>query len=454
MSANLRTLAGFTLAALVIALCPRAQAQSATEPADTAAGRRTVNEINEGLANLTKVRFEAKRPDVEYRSEVTAWSDAQGVRKLAVTDRDDSGDVVTEYYYASGSLVFVYQAIKGYNDAGKQVTRGEERQYFRDGKMVVWLSGMSDRTANGSATSEFAEEAKVRLAASTFFVKAAGQAGVVSAPSADTVVVGRETKKTVGVVTGLEAGDVACYVSLKDDRGVVFQEMADFSICEQESLVGKRVTLTYKLEKVLADSCQGDPECKDTKTVALVTAVKPLAGKAGAAPAKPAPAKAPAQTSFCTPMEDVIFACQTGMKLVSVCASKGAAANKGYVQYRFGKPDSREPLEMVLPEGEVAPSRAATGENVPFAGGGGAWLRFRKGDTAYVVYSGIGKWGPKGETMEKQGVVVERGNATLASLPCTGPLLGELGPDWFERAGVQSKGEDFLFPDPPATKRR
>ena len=170
MSANLRTLAGFTLAALVIALCPRAQAQSATEPADTAAGRRTVNEINEGLANLTKVRFEAKRPDVEYRSEVTAWSDAQGVRKLAVTDRDDSGDVVTEYYYASGSLVFVYQAIKGYNDAGKQVTRGEERQYFRDGKMVVWLSGMSDRTANGSATSEVAQVAKVRLAASTVFV--------------------------------------------------------------------------------------------------------------------------------------------------------------------------------------------------------------------------------------------------------------------------------------------
>jgi hypothetical protein len=151
--------------------------QSAPESADTAAARQTMRDVNESLARFARVRFEAKRPDVEYRSEVTAWSDAQGVRKLAVTDRDDSGDVVTEYYYASGSLVFVYQAIKGYNDAGKQVTRGEERQYFRDGKMVAWLSGMSDRTANGSATSEFAEEAKVRLAASTFYVKAAAQAG-------------------------------------------------------------------------------------------------------------------------------------------------------------------------------------------------------------------------------------------------------------------------------------
>ena len=112
--------------------------QSAPESADTAAARQTMREVNESLARFTKASFEAKRPDVEYRSEVTAWSDAQGVRKLAVTDRDDSGDVVTEYYYASGSLVFVYQAIKGYNDAGKQVTRGEERSTFAMGR---WWRG-------------------------------------------------------------------------------------------------------------------------------------------------------------------------------------------------------------------------------------------------------------------------------------------------------------------------
>lgn len=278
--------------------------------------------------------------------------------------------------------------------------------------------------------------------------------GVVRAQAPETVVVGKETKKTVGVVTGLEAGDVACYVSLKDDRGVAFQELADFSICEQDSLVGKRVKLTYELAKVMADACQGDPACKDSKTVALVTTAKPLPGGPGTAPAKAKGASAPAQTSFCTPMEEVVFACQTGTKLVSVCASKGASAKQGYVQYRFGKPDSRDPLELIHPEGEVAPSRAATGENVPFAGGGGAWLRFRKGDTAYVVYSGIGKWGPKGETMEKQGVVVERGSATLASLPCTGPLRSELGPDWFEKTGISANGEEFFFPDPPAPRRR
>ena len=269
----------------------------------------------------------------------------------------------------------------------------------------------------------------------------------------DTVVVGKETKKTVGVITGLEAGDVACYVSLKDDRGAAFQELADFSICEQSSLIGKRVALTYALEKVMADECQGNPDCKKSKTVALITAVKALPGKTGPqAPAK-APA-APQQTSFCTPMEDVVFACQTGTKLVSVCASKGATAKKGYVQYRFGKPDSRDPVEMIVPEGEPVPPKAATGETVPFAGGGGSWLRFRKGDTAYVVYTGIGKWGPQGQTMEKQGVVVERRGAMIANLACTGDLTTDLGPDWFERVGILSNDEEFLFPDPPPTKRR
>lgn len=154
-----------------------AMSQPAAPQQETAAARQIVAEVNGSLAGLTKVRFDAKRRDVEFRSDVTAWSDATGVRKIQVTDHDDDGDVVTEYYYASGSLVFAYQAIKGYNDAGKLVTRGEERQYFRDSKMVTWLSGMADKTVNSPAAAEFAEEAKVRLSASAFYVKAASRAG-------------------------------------------------------------------------------------------------------------------------------------------------------------------------------------------------------------------------------------------------------------------------------------
>jgi len=95
-----------------------------------------------------------------------------------------------------------------------------------------------------------------------------------------TVKVGKETKKTVGVLTELQAGDVACYLTLKDDRGAEFSELGDFSVCEKTSLVGKRVTLTYSLGNVMADECQGNPDCTKTRRVALVTAM-------AAAPAAP-----------------------------------------------------------------------------------------------------------------------------------------------------------------------
>jgi hypothetical protein len=136
-----------------------------------------------------------------------------------------------------------------------------------------------------------------------------------------------------------------------------------------------------------------------------------------------------------------------------VCASKDAAVKKGYLQYRFGKPDSKDPLELMHPAADTLPALAAEGETVPFAGGGGSWLRFRKGDTAYVVYTGIGKWGPKGETMEKEGIVVEQEGRQIANLACSSKLTSALSPDWFEKTGVAPKGEDFLFPDPPRRRR-
>ncbi len=260
-----------------------------------------------------------------------------------------------------------------------------------------------------------------------------------------TVKIGKETKKTGGVLRSLESGDVACYVTLADERGVEFTELADFEICEMQSLVGKRVALTYTSGKVMSDECQGDPECTKTRTVALISAMKVAPAAKKPAPAKPAPAKA--QTSFCTPLETVVFSCRTGAKLVSVCASKGASTKSGYVQYRFGKPDSKDPLELTLPAVKTAPAKAATGENVPFAGGGGSWLRFRSGPFAYVVYTGIGKWGPRGETREKDGVVVERGDKVVSTLKCTGTVTSDLGPMWFEEVGITANGEDFLFPD-------
>jgi hypothetical protein len=249
-----------------------------------------------------------------------------------------------------------------------------------------------------------------------------------------TVKIGKETKKTAGVVTELQAGDVACYITLKDDQGVEFNELGDFSICENRGLIGKRVTLTYELGNVMADECQGNPDCTKTRTVALVTAAHPA----------PQAAKQ-ARSSFCAPAETVLFECRTGAKLVSVCASSDASPTKGSLQYRFGKPGAS--AEITLPEPPSIPSKSASGETVAFSGGGGAWLQFHKGEYAYVVYTGIGKWGPKGEPRTKEGIAVERAGKPVANLKCTGKLTSLLGPDWFEKAGVQSNGEEFEFPD-------
>jgi hypothetical protein len=147
----------------------------ASGQADAALARQVVADVNKALPQMRAATLQAQRPEVEYKSDVKAWADAGGLRKLEVTDHDDSGDVVTEYYYADGALVFVYQAVKGFNDAGRMVTRGEERQYFRDGQMFKWLSGM-EKAEVRPGDAEFADEGKARLAASAFLAKAAREA--------------------------------------------------------------------------------------------------------------------------------------------------------------------------------------------------------------------------------------------------------------------------------------
>ena len=150
---------------------------------------------------------------------------------------------------------------------------------------------------------------------------------------------------------------------------------------------------------------------------------------------------------LCANDEQVVFACKTGEKAVSVCASREASRTSGYIQYRFGKPGS---LEMTLPANRVIPPQSATGATETYSGGGAAWLRFRQGAYGYVVYTGIGRWGPKGETREVAGVVVEQPRVANNNLKCAGKVTSLLGPDWFGKVGIQRKspGESFDLPVP------
>lgn len=103
----------------------------------------------------------------------------------------------------------------------------------------------------------------------------------------------------VATIQRLNAGDRACYVELTAANGETSTEFADFEICEQD-LVGKRVRLTYESGNILAESCQGNPDCGQSETVMLITQVEVLspinAPPVNAPPVNAPPANAPATT--------------------------------------------------------------------------------------------------------------------------------------------------------------
>lgn len=115
------------------------------------------------------------------------------------------------------------------------------------------------------------------LLAAAFGGAGTGFAQVAMATPADSVKIGGETKATLARVKELQNGDAACYMLMTDRAGREITEAADFEICAKEpTLIGKDVRLTYKLARVLAASCGGNPDCCKTERVALVVEARPV----------------------------------------------------------------------------------------------------------------------------------------------------------------------------------
>jgi hypothetical protein len=86
---------------------------------------------------------------------------------------------------------------------------------------------------------------------------------------------------------------------------------------------------------------------------------------------------------LCKPEETVLFGCESGKKMISVCASHGFSAETGYVQYRIGTPAR---IELSYPE-TLTPAKghfwySFTG----YSGGAEAHLRFGNQGVTYVVF--------------------------------------------------------------------
>lgn len=270
---------------------------------------------------------------------------------------------------------------------------------------------------------------------------------------ADTVRIAGTDKHTSGRITELQAGDVACYLSFAPGDGETITEMAEFEVCERTDLIGQEARFEYQLGNVIADECQGNPDCGKSQQVALIHRVTPLAAGEASAGGTPQAAPTGVATGYCTADEAVVFHCAAGAKQISVCASLDIGPASGYVQYRFGKPGQAP--EMVKPDARSPAARQSGPQRVygrteSYAGGGGAWLRFYNANTAYTVYSGIGNWAADGGKLEKAGVAVERAGKLIANVSCDGQTsLGELGPEWLELAGFapDNAEEEFYFPE-------
>lgn len=79
-----------------------------------------------------------------------------------------------------------------------------------------------------------------------------------------------------GRLESLQNGDAACYVAIVEDSGAMQSWHGSFDLCapEVEALIGQRVVVELGEGRVMAPSCEGDPDCPDSITVPLATAVR------------------------------------------------------------------------------------------------------------------------------------------------------------------------------------
>jgi hypothetical protein len=80
-----------------------------------------------------------------------------------------------------------------------------------------------------------------------------------------------------GTLVSAEAGDVACYLRIRDEDGQTRNWMAAFELCEgAEARIGQRFALTWRAGNVLHPSCQGNMDCGRSLRVMLIEELRPL----------------------------------------------------------------------------------------------------------------------------------------------------------------------------------
>ena len=92
------------------------------------------------------------------------------------------------------------------------------------------------------------------------------------------VEVAGQTVPTRAVVTDIQSGDRACSLTLRQDGGATATIRADYSVCDSDAIVDRRVQIVYEPADLMAASCGGDPDCLETETVPLAVVAEPIGG--------------------------------------------------------------------------------------------------------------------------------------------------------------------------------
>ncbi|WP_016950509.1 hypothetical protein [Anabaena sp. PCC 7108] len=79
----------------------------------------------------------------------------------------------------------------------------------------------------------------------------------------------------VGTVKELVNGDLLCYVTLVDEKGIEYNEGASFEICAEEAkFFNKKVRASYQIESV--SDCQSIEPCGKTRKESIITNMEVL----------------------------------------------------------------------------------------------------------------------------------------------------------------------------------
>ncbi len=92
------------------------------------------------------------------------------------------------------------------------------------------------------------------------------------------------------------------------------------------------------------------------------------------------------EVTLCKLHEEVYLSCQSGGKIISLCASGNISPKNGYVQYRFGTTDH---IELEFPKKPYPPMHHFRISDISEGSLSFTHVKFRSGNYDYVLYQGF-----------------------------------------------------------------